>query len=78
MGLSYRVCFEIMVHSGNLRTIYPYRNNLNYPLPTFLASKSLYMHMEHKIFSRHPVKKTSGVLKERRVFAKGCKGIQGQ
>jgi hypothetical protein len=77
VGLSYRVCFEIMVHSGNLRTIYPYRNNLNYPLPAFLASKSLYMHMEHKISSRHPVKNTSGVLKEQRVFAKGCKGIQG-
>jgi len=49
-------CVSKMVHPGNLRTIYLYRNNLNYPLPAFLASTSLYIHMEHKTSSRHPVK----------------------
>ena len=48
--------FRNHVYSGYLRTIFPYRNNLNYPLPvlTSFAGKSLDMHMEHKIPSVIP------------------------
>lgn len=40
LGLCYSVCFEIMVHSGNPRTIFPYRNNLNYPLSALMRAKT--------------------------------------
>ncbi len=38
--------------------------------PSLRASTTLYMHMEHKIFSHHPVKNSSGVLKGQRVLRK--------
>jgi hypothetical protein len=74
VGLSYRVCFETMVHSGNLRNIYPYRNDLNYPLPAFLASKTLYYAYGTQNIPPSSRKKYFGRIEGTEVF---CEGLQG-